>query len=117
MAAGGDVIKAMKILGYGQTEIDEAGCILIRLHPGRALAGVVRAPGAGDSPAAAGAAGPAPGSRPAASTFPLASASKCPIIVDRYPSAVAAAVPLGHGRSGGPGEVGLTAFRPARKGR
>lgn len=46
--------------------------------------------------------------------FPLVSFPKCPIIVDRYPSADAAAVPTTRAVEG-PGEVGLTAFRFARK--
>jgi hypothetical protein len=29
--AGGDIIGAMKALGYGQEEIDEAGCTLVSL--------------------------------------------------------------------------------------
>jgi len=32
MAAGGDVIQAMKNLGYGQNEIDEVVCILVSLR-------------------------------------------------------------------------------------
>jgi hypothetical protein len=31
MAAGGDIVKAMQTVGYGQDEIDEFVCILVSL--------------------------------------------------------------------------------------
>jgi truncated hemoglobin YjbI len=39
MAAGGDVIQAMKNLGYGQDEIDEVVCILVSLRDQVVLGG------------------------------------------------------------------------------
>ncbi len=39
LAAGGDIVKAMQNLGYGQQEIDEVVCILVSLKDQVVLAG------------------------------------------------------------------------------